>query len=257
MEKPEDRERTLRKYNSNLITCGKGVLIIGFWAAIKTVITMLLNAAQYQDMLGEDVPKWVVRIFLFFMILIFGGASLLFHMWIGTSAIAVGKYDKKKKVWLVVAVIYLFFTINGLPGYFMTDDDEAVNNTQNTVSKSGVSEDDMGLDIPYDNSMAKDRFDDSMQDGIFDDEDDEDDPFWSEPETEKDRSEDERKEAGASEYSVSGSFVFDSDKIYNNNYDTSIVAFVGDMMLTKILIDMIVTAFLRKRLIDTIQKETA
>lgn len=257
MEKPEDRERILRKYNSNLITCGKGVLVIGFWAAIKTVITILLSAAQYQDLLGEGTPKWVVRIFLFFMIVLFGGASLMFHMWIGTSAIAVGKYDKKKKAWIVVAVIYLLITICGLPGYFMDDDDDVENAAQTGVSAAGISEDGNVMDIPYDASMTKDRFAESMQDGIFDDEDDEDDPYRSGSKTEKERYEDDREDAGASENTVSGSFTFDLGQIYDSNYDTSIVAFGGDLMLTVVLIDMIATAFLRKRLIDTMQKETA
>lgn len=106
-----DREIELRKSRDNLCNSGAAVLLFGFWMVAKIMIQCMFDRDLYdyitQSITETDLSESEIKI----IILIFVGIICLFvlsvHVWIGAGSIRYGKGKKKKRAYLLPAVILI------------------------------------------------------------------------------------------------------------------------------------------------------
>lgn len=90
-----------------MITIGTGVIVFGFWAFIKFVLTNIILGMQRYETVDDQYAN-------LFTVLIWGFAVLspLVYLWIGLSARAEGKGRHKSFLYLIMlAIVILFGTI--------------------------------------------------------------------------------------------------------------------------------------------------
>lgn len=112
-------EKRIRKTQGNLISAGIGVILFGFWSAIRSVMYYMGGNADLQQ--GSNDPTAVsssstgAMIANIFFIVIVTGLDLLLRVYIGRSAINEGKYGKHKSKYIFFALVlvagYLFIIV--------------------------------------------------------------------------------------------------------------------------------------------------
>ena len=72
----EDPERELRRYSTRLVICGRGLILYGFWSALRTLIMITMapgGVNRYIDEISTyvtDDMTWFTRPFLIFMVVV-------------------------------------------------------------------------------------------------------------------------------------------------------------------------------------------
>ena len=109
---------TLRRSENNLIILGMGIMLFGFWNLAKTVGIVFLNKGKLIDAMQKEMAKTDLAAsdeLLFATFLIVVGlilvAGIAARLLIGFSSIAVGRYGRRKKLYLPVTVIYIFASL--------------------------------------------------------------------------------------------------------------------------------------------------
>ena len=212
-----DDSKRLRKYNSDLIICGKGIIAFGFWSVVQIMALVLLSLPQYHEVYDKDTPGWMINLGVFSLAVIGGGLTFLFHFLLGGAAMRVGRRNKTRFLYVVVALGYFIATASELPDYFMPDKDrevaERIEETQELIENGGEYEE--GVSALSENKKEEPSQNAADKGGGDD-------------------------EAG---------FSVDWSRIYNESSDQSVVAFFADLMLSIILGEMILVSVLRYRLI--------
>ena len=219
-----DDGKRLRKYNSDLIVCGKGVIAFGFWSVVQTMALILLSLPQYHEVYDKDAPAWMINLGVFSFALLGGGLTFLFHFLLGNAAIKAGRRNRTKYVYAVVALLYFIATASDLPDYFIKNNEqeiaERIEETQELIENDGEYE---GEDSAVSENIQKEPSQNAADDGGSADED---------------------------------GFSVDWSRIYNESSDSSIVAFFADLMLSIILGEMVLLSVLRYRLIKINRPKT-
>ena len=94
------------KIEINLITTGTGLMFFGLWTFIKFFLTIVFLGVEYDDNTSDEV-KLIATIIAIIAVAII---SALF-CYVGLSARAEGKGNKKSVVYLIVNGFLLFFHI--------------------------------------------------------------------------------------------------------------------------------------------------
>ena len=115
----------IRRLKDHLAGSGKGYIFFGAWSVIKTVMITTMNrqnldhyvkGSGFSDISDID-PKLVflavVITFLLTFVFVF-----LFHLKIGTDAIKYSKGLKKRRGFLLLAILMIVINISGIPYYF-------------------------------------------------------------------------------------------------------------------------------------------
>ena len=113
-------KKLTKKYESNMIISGRGMLFFGLWSVFKIVVGYIFGADDILDAQVDipeidenfvDVVAWVIVAITCLMI-------ILFSLYIGVKAIRYGRGTKRKNGFLVVVAIIGVLNIIGIPGYF-------------------------------------------------------------------------------------------------------------------------------------------
>lgn len=107
---------TLRRLENNLITLGMGTMVFGLWNVAKSISIVFLNQSIFIDMLHKEMidqdPALMPPDIFLFALFLFGvfltlSVSLGTRLWIGFSAISVGKNRKKRTFYLPLSVLMI------------------------------------------------------------------------------------------------------------------------------------------------------
>ena len=105
-------DRELRKAEAALISNGFGVVIFGAWSGIKSVMGLFLDlngdGVPAADITGTAGERAVVIVLVLIQLLI----PLLLHCYVGFSAVSEGKGQPKRRFYLVVAWVMIFFNLS-------------------------------------------------------------------------------------------------------------------------------------------------
>ena len=110
----------LRRYENNLIIVGMGIMIFGIWNVAKSVSVLILNKSVYTEMIHAmlveldpemeflaDVVFFTVFAITFIILMI----SIAIRLFIGFSAISVGKNKKKRNLYIPVSFAFIFMGV--------------------------------------------------------------------------------------------------------------------------------------------------
>ncbi len=116
-------KKNIKKCETTVSISGLGVIVFGFWAVLKLVISLIYGEGRVTDLVGEmalddeqEPVTTIIIIAIIFLILI------AFHVYVGLRAIRYARGPKRKILFLVVVAFMIFFTIIGLPSYFISDE---------------------------------------------------------------------------------------------------------------------------------------
>lgn len=110
----------IRKYQSNLIIMGTGVIALGFWAVIETIVmlTVLRNETVEEILLaegdtGDRTSVLAANIVFITVTLMILAVVLAIRFYIGRSAIAEGRGTCKRSgvLYLLLTVMLIIFSI--------------------------------------------------------------------------------------------------------------------------------------------------
>ena len=108
-------EKRIRKYRNNLITSGMAVVVFAVWDVVKLVAGYLMNSTYreyYQNSFHFDD-----RILLYlevFFVLLFTGFLVFVQVFVGLSALRIGKGGRHRNGYLVLCVIMILLTIGSI-----------------------------------------------------------------------------------------------------------------------------------------------
>ena len=106
-----EKEALIRRYNSNIRLNGRYYIFFGLWAAVRTLIMILLD----DSVLGNAFDNvdgsilWFVKLItmiIIFLVLLF---VLSIHLFVGISAIKYSSGRSKNRIFLVIAAIDVIF----------------------------------------------------------------------------------------------------------------------------------------------------
>ena len=106
-QQKEPREITLRRNQDTLIIVGTGVIIFGLWSLLKAVFTLLLNMGSMYDMIMQEdtlVGRIAASVAVVLVLLI----DLGLRLFVGMSAISVGRGGKSRFVFVAIALFLAF-----------------------------------------------------------------------------------------------------------------------------------------------------
>ena len=113
-------ERKLRRYQNVLVCVGSGVIMFGFWGAVKSVMNMILKKQEIATLaiqmgVSEETVSMMMP-FMFIATLIVVALDVTLRMIVGLSARREGRARDEKKHWayLVFAVILAMITLSSL-----------------------------------------------------------------------------------------------------------------------------------------------
>lgn len=102
-------ECVLRKKQSELILSGIGSILLGLWAFMKIILSILLAANYVNRTFGFDSYDPALKPLTLFLWIMFGFASMLLYVYVGTRAVREGRTGKQTHGYLVLAVVLLSF----------------------------------------------------------------------------------------------------------------------------------------------------
>lgn len=108
----------LRRYEDDLYVSGTGVIIMGAWGVVKTVLGIFLGADSEFYLEADSVlGKTAVIIFTVILVGILSSLIMTFHVYIGLNAVRAAKGKNYKKGYLIGDVILLLLTLSGFIAY--------------------------------------------------------------------------------------------------------------------------------------------
>lgn len=109
IQQKEPREIRLRRNQDTLIIVGTGVIIFELWSLLKAVFTLLLRAGDLYEMIMEE-SSLEARIVVVGIIVVVLLIDLILRLFVGMSAIAVGRGKKSRFVFVAAALILAFLS---------------------------------------------------------------------------------------------------------------------------------------------------
>ncbi len=110
----------IRKYSHDIYISGLGVVILGFWSLVKTVLIITTGTIQSYNFDDYEGAERIMVIVIFWILMaVASGFVLLIHLFIGVNAMKVGRGERRKRRFLIVCFLLMMFTIIGIPGYFI------------------------------------------------------------------------------------------------------------------------------------------
>ncbi|MGN0708098.1 MAG: hypothetical protein ACI4JC_08885 [Faecalibacterium sp.] len=100
-------ERFLRKKQSELILSGIGAILLGLWAFIKVILSILLAADYVDRVFGFDSEVPELKPITLFLWMILGLANMILYSYVGTRAMREGRTGKQQRGYLVLAAVLL------------------------------------------------------------------------------------------------------------------------------------------------------
>ena len=114
-----ETRKLIKKYESNMIISGMGMLFFGMWDVFKFIAGFLYNGnTTYNRELNKLLADQDLSVFLIWTII--GLTSMVimsFALYIGVKAIKYGKGIKRKKGFLVVVAILGILNLAVIPQY--------------------------------------------------------------------------------------------------------------------------------------------
>lgn len=111
----------IRRFRHNIYISGFGVVILGFWNVVKTILTMTAGTnLNYNPEDYTATERFFINIFIVLIILVVSGLFFSIHLYIGTNAMKVGKGERRKRRFLVACVILIIISLSNIPSYFVT-----------------------------------------------------------------------------------------------------------------------------------------
>lgn len=121
MEHNDPREIEIRKYQSILRSIGTGIIMMGAWSLAKAVSMMLIDSSEMYTAAGEisDVPELAMsqHAAMIFVICVTAAVVLidiLIRIYVGRSAIAIGKGQKRGAAYIVLTCLLILFSMIAL-----------------------------------------------------------------------------------------------------------------------------------------------
>lgn len=103
-------ERELRRYQDTLYSIGSGVLIFSVWTVLRTILQFVFERDSIRELIAEDAstPASETEVFAFlFMVIIILAADLSIRIYVGTSARAEGRGNKRGTAYLFCAALMI------------------------------------------------------------------------------------------------------------------------------------------------------
>lgn len=104
-------QKELRRNQYTLIITGAGVIIFGVWSLVKTLLLMVF-APSYMHTYFNPEDIWsdkLVMTIIYIIVVLISIIGLLIQLYIGRSAIKEARGKRKRSLYLVIAVIEMFF----------------------------------------------------------------------------------------------------------------------------------------------------
>lgn len=113
-------KKLTKKYESNMIISGRGMLFLGLWSAFKLVVGFIFGADDIIDSQLDiaEIDEATTELIVWIIVVATCMVIILLCLYIGINAIRYGRGTKRKKVFLVIAAIIGVLNIVGIPGYF-------------------------------------------------------------------------------------------------------------------------------------------
>ena len=110
----------IRRLRHNIYISGFGVVILGFWNVVKTILTMTAGTAQtYNPEEYTKAERIFINIFVVVIILFVSGIFFSVHLYIGTNAMKVGKGERRKRRFIIACVFLIILSLVNIPSYFV------------------------------------------------------------------------------------------------------------------------------------------
>ncbi len=115
-------EQKLRRYRTDLLSIGTGVISFGLWSCAKFALFLIISSDSiYQQLVGDEdytpqEERLIVTIFII-LLAVFLLADLLFRLYVGISARREAMGKKKGKVYLFFTAVMVAGTVFSLIMY--------------------------------------------------------------------------------------------------------------------------------------------
>ena len=106
-------KQTIQKHRNNLVTCGTGILLFGFWDVIQIFTGFLYNStsmAQAFESVDEEYLT-AVRIITFIFIMFFLAIALWIRALIAIRAMREGKQKEGKRRYFVLCLMLCILSV--------------------------------------------------------------------------------------------------------------------------------------------------
>ena len=112
----------LRRYENLLTVSGVGVIALGLWSVIKTILLLFFRDDLLADM-PDDPLAWVILYIMigFILLIIF-----LIHLFVGLSARSEGFGKKKGYLYIVVAIFMVLFSLASIVMIFVNTNESSL-----------------------------------------------------------------------------------------------------------------------------------
>ncbi len=131
----EDKKVLLRRYEDYLNVCGIGVIVLGAWDIVKTIMQVLMGDSGQFDLELEDDEKFIAFWVIALVIVILLALSFLIfklHLYVGQNASRYAKGMDYKKGYYKVAIVLFVLIALSLTSY--VDDLKDIDNIDTTIA---------------------------------------------------------------------------------------------------------------------------
>ncbi len=112
--------KLIKKYESNMIISGRGMLFFGLWDTFKLFVSTFFSTTDRYELADilDDLDDEVRGIFIWIVLGIAGFLIISFSLYVGIKAIRYGMGTSRKKGFLIVVAVWGIANLTGIPGYF-------------------------------------------------------------------------------------------------------------------------------------------
>ena len=100
-------ERVLRKKRSDLILSGVGTILLGGWAFVRVILSILFAANYVNRVFDFDSFAPALKPITLFLWVLIGFFGMLLYLYVGTRAVREGKTGKRQRGYLLPAAVLL------------------------------------------------------------------------------------------------------------------------------------------------------
>ena len=113
-------QEKIRRYRHNIYISGFGVVILGFWNVVKTVLSLTATTAfSYDSSEYTPTQRIIIGILIVVIFLFFSALFFSIHLYIGSNAMKVGRGERRKKRFLIACVLLMIITFFNIPAYIV------------------------------------------------------------------------------------------------------------------------------------------
>ena len=104
-------ERVLRKKQSDLILSGVGTILLGGWAFVRVILSILFAANYVNRVFDFDSFDPALKPITLFLWVLIGFFGMLLYLYVGTRAVREGRTGKRQRGYLVLAAVLLVVNV--------------------------------------------------------------------------------------------------------------------------------------------------